>query len=158
MRSQTKGSEKVVAQNKKARRDYFIDTVYEAGMVLTGPEVKSIRGGRVNLSDGYAMIRKNEVFLYNVHISPYSHATQELPDPLRSRKLLLKRREIDKLTVKTKEKGLALVPLKIYFNDKGKAKLELALVRGKKLYDKRADIKKKETLREIDRSYKKERF
>jgi len=158
VRSQTKGSEKVVAQNKKARRDYFIDTVYEAGMVLTGPEVKSIRGGRVNLSDGYAMIRKNEVFLYNVHISPYSHATQELPDPLRSRKLLLKRREIDKLTVKTKEKGLALVPLKIYFNDKGKAKLELALVRGKKLYDKRADIKKKETLREIDRSYKKERF
>lgn len=158
MRSQTKGSEKVVAQNKKARRDYFIDTVYEAGMVLTGPEVKSIRGGRVNLSDGYAMIRKNEVFLYNVHITPYSHATQELPDPLRSRKLLLKRREIDKLTIKTKEKGLALVPLKIYFNDKGKAKLELALVRGKKLYDKRADIKKKETLREIDRSYKKERF
>ncbi len=127
-------------------------------MVLTGPEVKSIRGGRVNLSDGYAMIKKDEVFLYNVHISPYSHATHELPDPLRSRKLLLKRREIDKLTVKTKEKGLALVPLKIYFNDKGKAKLELALVRGKKLYDKRADIKKKETLREIDRSYKKGSF
>ncbi len=158
MRSQTRGTEKVVSQNKKARRDYFIDTVYEAGMVLTGPEVKSIRGGRVNLSDGYAMIKKDEVFLYNVHISPYSHATQELPDPLRSRKLLLKRREIDKLAVKTKEKGLALVPLKIYFNDKGKAKLELALVRGKKLYDKRADIKKKETLREIDRSYKKESF
>ena len=138
-------SKKIVCTNKKAFHDYSIESTIEAGLVLTGPEVKSLRGGRANLRDGYAAIEKDEVWLHNVHISPYSHATNILADPLRTRKLLLKRREIKKLTGKVKEKGFALIPTKIYFISSGKVKIELALARGKKLYDKRADLKKKQS-------------
>ena len=147
-------SKKIVCTNKKAFHDYSIESTIEAGVVLTGPEVKSLRGGRANLRDGYAAIDKDEVWLHNVHISPYSHATNILADPLRTRKLLLNRREIKKLTGKVKEKGFALIPTKIYFISSGKVKIELALARGKKLYDKRADLKKKQSDREIEREYK----
>lgn len=120
-------------------------------MVLNGPEVKSLRAGKVNLRDGYAQVKDGEVFLYNVHISPYSFATHVSPDPLRVRKLLLNRQEIGKLIGKLHEKGIALIPLKIYFIGNGKAKVELGLARGKKLYDKRAALKEKQTNREIER-------
>jgi len=148
-------SDRIVCQNKKAYHDFAVEVVYEVGMVLTGPEVKSLRNGRANMGDGYAQVKNNEVFLYNVHITPYAHAGHEEINPLRTRKLLLSKREINKLIGRTKEKGLALIPLKIYFNDRGLAKLALALARGKKQYDKRADLKKKEGQREIERGYKK---
>jgi len=147
-------SKKIVATNKKAFHDYSIESTIEAGVVLTGPEVKSLRGGRANLRDGYAAIEKDEVWLHNVHISPYSHATNIQADPLRTRKLLLHSREIRKLTGKVKEKGFALIPTKIYFITNGKVKVELALARGKKLYDKRAALKRKQSDREIEREYK----
>jgi SsrA-binding protein len=147
-------SKKIVATNKKAFHDYTIESTIEAGVVLSGPEVKSLRGGRANLRDGYAVIEKDEVWLYNVHISPYSHATNIQADPLRTRKLLLHRREIRKLTGKVKEKGFALIPTKIYFIPSGKVKIELALARGKKLYDKRAALKKKQSDREVEREYR----
>lgn len=144
---------KIVAQNKKARHNYFIDATYEAGMVLSGPEVKSLRAGKVNLKDGYAQIdSRGEVMLYNVHISMYSFATHNPNEPLRVRKLLLNKREIKKLIGKLKEKGLALVPLKIYFKENGKAKVELGLARGKKQYDKRATLKEQQGNREIERA------
>ena len=147
-------SKKIVATNKKAFHDYSIESTIEAGVVLTGPEVKSLRGGRANLRDGYAAIEKDEVWLHNVHISPYSHATNIQADPLRTRKLLLHSREIRKLTGKVKEKGFALIPTKIYFIPNGKVKVEIALARGKKLYDKRAALKRKQSDREIEREYK----
>ena len=147
-------SKKVVCTNKKAFHDYSIESTIEAGIVLTGPEVKSLRAGRANLRDGYAAIEKDEVWLHNVHISPYSHAANIQSDPLRTRKLLLHGREIRKLTGKVKEKGFALIPTKIYFIPSGKVKVELALARGKKLYDKRASLKKKQSEREIEREYK----
>ncbi|SDP38000.1 SsrA-binding protein SmpB [Desulforhopalus singaporensis] len=143
---------KVVAKNKKAFHDYYIDATYEAGMVLSGPEVKSLRAGKVNLRDGYARIdSRGEVMLYNVHISLYTFATHNPNEPLRVRKLLLNRREIKKLIGKLNEKGLALIPLKIYFKENGRAKVELGLARGKKLYDKRAALKEKQTNREMQR-------
>ena len=148
-------AKKVVSTNKKAFHDYTIESTIEAGVVLTGPEVKSLRAGRANLRDGYAAIAKDEVWLHNVHISPYSHATDIPSDPLRTRKLLLNRREIKKLTNKVKEKGFALIPLKIYFISNGKVKVELALARGKKQYDKRATIKKKDTDRDLERTMSK---
>lgn len=148
-------SGKTVCTNKKAYHDYTIEQVIETGMVLTGPEVKSLRAGKANLKDGYAQVKNNEVLLYNVHISPYVFATHAAPDPLRTRKLLLNRREIVKLIGKTKEQGYTLVPLKIYFNNRGKAKLALGLARGKKLYDKRAALKKKESDREMERAIRK---
>ena len=147
-------SKKIVATNKKAYHDYAIESTLEAGVALTGPEVKSLRAGRANLRDGYAAIEKDEVWLYNVHISPYSHATNIQADPRRTRKLLLHRREIKKLTGKVKEKGFALIPTRIYFIPNGKVKIELALARGKKLYDKRAALKRKQSDREIEREYK----
>ena len=143
---------KIVSKNKKAFHDYTIEDKLEAGMVLTGPEVKSLRAGKANLKDGYAQIRNGELFLYNVHISNYSYATHIKQDPLRTRKLLLHRREIRKLIGKLHEKGIALIPLAIYFVDNGKAKVELGLARGKKLYDKRAALKEKEQGREIERA------
>ena len=149
-------SGKVVATNKKAYHDYFVDTVYECGMVLKGPEVKSMRGGKVQLKDGYAKVQNGEVFLYNIHVSPYSHTTYDLPDPERVRKLLLTKQEIKKLIGKVKEKGFALVPLKIYFKGNGKAKLELGLCRGKKLHDKRETLKKKEGQRDMERALRKD--
>lgn len=145
-------SGKIVATNKKAYHEYFIESVVEAGMVLTGPEVKSLRAGKANLRDGYATIKGGEIFLHNVHISPYSHDTHGTPDPLRVRKLLLNKREIKKLIGKVREKGFALIPLKIYFKSSGKAKLALGLAKGKKLYDKRASLKKKETQRDMERA------
>jgi SsrA-binding protein len=142
---------KIIAKNKKAFHDYHIDATYEAGMVLTGPEVKSLRAGKANLRDGYVKIERGEVQMYNVHISQYSFATHNPNDPLRVRKLLLHQREIRKLIGKMNEKGLALIPLKIYFKENGKAKVELGLARGKKEYDKRAALKEQQSSREIDR-------
>ncbi len=144
---------KVVCRNKKAYHDYHIDQKFEAGMVLSGPEVKSLRAGKANLKDGYVRIdERGEAILHNVHISLYSHATHNPNDPLRVRKLLLHRREIRKLIGKLQEKGLALIPLAIYFNDKGKAKVELGLARGKRQYDKRAALKEKQSDREVQRA------
>lgn len=144
---------RLVCQNKKAYHDYYILETIEAGLVLTGTEVKSLREGRANLKDSYGRVRNNEVFLYGLHISPYSHASYDNHDPERVRKLLLHRFEIKRLLGKTQEKGLSLIPLKIYFN-KGRAKVELALAQGKKLYDKRESLKRKESAREIDRMRK----
>lgn len=145
-------SGKVVCTNKKAYHDFTIEQVIEAGMVLTGPEIKSLRAGKANLKDGYAQVRNSELFLYNVHISPYVFATMAAPDPLRVRKLLLHRREINKLIGKLKEQGYSLVPLKVYLNRQGRAKLALGLAKGKKLYDKRASLKKREADRDMERA------
>lgn len=144
---------KVVCRNKKAWHDYHIDAKYEAGMVLSGPEVKSLRAGKANLKDGYVSIDDNgEAMLHNVHISPYSHATHNPNEPIRMRKLLLHKREIRKLIGKLQEKGLALIPLSIYFKENGKAKVELGLARGKRQYDKRAALKQKQSDREVQRA------
>lgn len=143
---------KIVCQNKKAYHDYHIDQKIEAGMVLTGPEVKSLRAGRANLTDGYVNINdRGEAMMYNVHISFYEFATHNPNEPIRPRKLLLHKREIRKLIGKLKEKGLALIPLKIYFIGNGKAKVELGLARGKRQYDKRAALKEKQSNRDIQR-------
>ena len=144
--------EKTVATNKKAFHDYHIDEKIETGIVLKGSEVKSLRAGKANLRDGYAKIKGEEVFLHNVHISTYSHATYDKQDPLQVRKLLLHKREIKRLIGKVREKGFALIPLRIYFNEKGKAKVELALARGKKTYDKRASLKQKDSDRDMERA------
>ncbi len=148
--------QKIVSKNKKAFHDYHIDQIFEAGMVLSGPEVKSLRAGKANLRDGYALLKDGEVFLYNVHISPYSFATQINIEPLRVRKLLMHRREIRKLLGKLHEKGIALIPLKIYFIANGKAKVELGLARGKKLYDKRAALKEKDSNRDMERTLRRD--
>ncbi len=144
---------KVVCQNKKAFHDYHIDATYEAGIVLSGPEVKSLRAGKANLRDGYVRIdERGEAMMYNVHISFYTFATHNPNEPLRVRKLLLHAREIRKLIGKLKEKGLALIPLKIYFVSNGKAKVELGLARGKRQYDKRAALKEQQSDRELQRA------
>ena len=149
---------KIVAKNKKAFHEYHIDATYEAGMVLSGPEVKSLRAGRANIRDGYVRIdSKGEAYLYNVHISLYTFATHNPNEPLRSRKLLLHQREIKKLIGKLNEKGLALIPLKIYFKENGRAKVELGLARGKRQYDKRATLKEQQTNREIQRAMRHDR-
>ncbi len=145
---------KIVCTNKKAFHEYHIDQKIEAGLVLTGPEVKSLRAGRANIKDGYAQVKNGEIFLYNVHISPYSFAARTDNDPLRVRKLLLHKREIRKLIGKLKEKGVALIPLRIYFIGNGRAKVEMGLARGKKLYDKRAALKEKQSRRELQRVMK----
>ena len=143
---------KIIAQNKKAFHDYHIDEKIEAGMVLSGPEVKSLRAGRVNLKDGYCNVdNRGEIMMYNVHISQYDFATHNPNEPLRVRKLLLNRREINKLIGKLREKGLALIPLKIYFKENGRAKVEIGLARGKRQYDKRATLKEKQSNREMER-------
>ena len=144
---------KVVAQNKKARHDYYIEDTYEAGIVLTGTEIKSIRAGKVNLKDSFARIKNGEVFLMNMHISPYEQGNRFNHDPLRTRKLLLHKREINKLIGLTKEKGYALIPLKIYLK-RGLAKIDLAVAKGKKLYDKRETMKKRDAQREIERAFR----
>ncbi|MBQ8590339.1 MAG: SsrA-binding protein SmpB [Firmicutes bacterium] len=148
------GQRKLLANNKKARHDYFIEDVYEAGLVLTGTEIKSLRQGRVNLKESYAKIEKGEVFIYNMHISPYEQGNRYNVDPLRERKLLLHKQEIRKLIGYTTQKGLTLVPLQIYINEKGLVKLEIAVARGKKLYDKREDIAKRDAGRRMDRMMK----
>src|SRR5262245_23754019 len=145
--------EKTICVNRQARHNYFIDETYEAGLVLVGSEVKSLRDGKANLTDSYAQIRKGEAFLVNTHISPYAGANRFNHEPTRTRKLLLHRREIERLTGKTKERGLTLIPLKLYFKG-GRAKVELGLARGKKLYDKRETLKRKMAQREVERSIK----
>ncbi len=144
---------KIIAENRKARRDYFIVDQYEAGMVLKGTEVKSLRQGRANLKDAYARIKDGEVFVYQLHIAPYPFAYYDNHDPLRPRKLLLHQQEIKRLYGKINEKGLTLVPLRIYFKN-GKVKILLALVKGKRKYDKREAIKRRDEQREMDRAKK----
>lgn len=149
-----KGHGKTIAQNKKARHDYFIEDTIEAGIVLQGTEIKSIRNGRVNLKDSHARIdRKGEVQLINMHIAEYEQGNRFNHDPTRSRKLLLHRKEIDKLIGLTQREGYALVPLKLYIKN-GYAKVLLGLGKGKKKYDKREDLKKKQMKRDIDRAIK----
>jgi SsrA-binding protein len=143
---------KILAENRKARHDYFIYDTYEAGIALTGTEVKSLRAGKANLRDSYAQIDKRaEVYLYNLHISPYEEGNRFNHDPLRTRKLLLHRAEINKLVGKVREKGYTLVPLKLYMR-RGKVKVAIGLASGKKLYDKRNDQAEKDARREIERS------
>jgi len=145
---------KIICQNRKARHEYQIEETVEAGLVLLGPEVKSLREGRANLTDGYANFDGGEAWLYNVHISPYPHATTSGPlDPTRTRKLLLTSREIRRLIGKTQERGFTLIPLRMYFRN-GKVKVELALAKGKKLYDKRETLKRKTIDRELRKQYK----
>jgi len=154
MTERTNTSEKVVATNRKAFHDYFIEERYEAGIMLQGTEVKSLREGRVNLQDSYASVRGSEVFLHQCHISPYSHGNIMNHDPTRVRKLLLHKTEIHKLLGKTQQKGLTLIPLRIYFSKRGYAKVELGLAKGKKLYDRRETIKSREAGREVQRAIK----
>ena len=144
---------KVLAENRKARYEYFIEDEYEAGIVLLGTEVKSLRQGRVNLKDSYARVKNGEVFVYQMHIGPYPFAYYGNHDPLRPRKLLLHKREIKRLYAKVNEKGHGMVPLRIYFKN-GKVKLTLALVKGKRKYDKREAIKRRDEKRDLDRARK----
>ena len=145
---------KVVATNKKAYHDYFIDEVFEAGLVLTGTEVKSLREGNVNLKESFCRIKDEEVYINNMHISPYTFGNRENPaDPTRMRKLLLHKSEIVKLIRKVEEKGLSLVPTRLYFKD-SRAKLEIGVARGKKLHDKRETLKRKEADREMAKVFK----
>lgn len=145
---------KVLSVNRKARHDYDILETLETGIVLTGGEIKSVRDGRVQLRDGYAVVQKDEVWLENVHISPYEQAARENPPPLRRRKLLLHKREIVRLIGKTQEKGLTLIPLEVYLNH-GRAKVKLALAKGRRQYDKRQAIHQREERLEVERSRKK---
>ncbi len=149
---------KIIANNKKARHDYFIEEVYEAGIVLTGTEIKSIRQGRINLKESYAKVESGELIIYGMHISPYEQGNRYNVDPLRSRKLLLHRQEIRKLIGYTTQKGLTLVPLTVYINEKGLAKMEIAVARGKKNYDKREDIAKRDQERHIQQEIKNRNF
>jgi SsrA-binding protein len=141
---------KFIAQNKKARHDYHIEDVYEAGLVLTGTEVKSLRAGRASLVDGYATVRDGEAWLHGVHIPEYTQGTWTNHEPRRTRKLLLHKQEIARLIGKTKETGLTIVPLSLYFKD-GNAKVEIALARGKKLHDKRQALAERQASREMRR-------
>jgi SsrA-binding protein len=142
---------KTISTNRKARHDYHIDDTFEAGIVLTGTEIKSIRAGRVNLRDSYATVKEGELWLLNTHIAPYQQGTYANHEPRRPRKLLMHRREINRITGKLQERGFTLVPLRLYLKD-NLAKVELGLARGKKQYDKRAALREKQTRREIDRA------
>lgn len=144
---------KLIANNKKAFHDYFIEDTYEAGIALAGTEVKSLRMGKCSIKESFVRVERGEVFIYGMHISPYEKGNIFNKDPLRVRKLLLHRGEIYKIETKLKEKGLTLVPLKVYFKD-SLVKVELGVARGKKLYDKRADIAKKDQRREAEREFK----
>ena len=147
------GHIKIIAQNRQARRDYFIVDEYEAGLVLKGTEVKSLRQGRANLKDSYARIKNGEVFVYQMHIAPYPFAYYDNHDPLRPRKLLLHKHEIKRLYGKVNEKGHSLIPLRLYFKN-GKVKITLALVKGKRKYDKREAIKRRDEQRLAQRELK----
>ena len=142
---------KIVARNRRARHEYHIEDVYEAGLVLTGTEVKSLRAGRASLTDGFAQISDGEMWLHGVHIPEYAQGTWTNHEPRRIRKLLMHRKEIDRLSSETAERGLTLIPLSLYFSD-GKAKVELAVARGKRTYDKRHDLAKRDAAREVDRA------
>lgn len=144
--------ERLIANNKKAYHDYSVEETFEAGIVLTGTEVKSLREARASLKDTYALVRRGEVWILGLHIAPYSHGNRSNVNPDRERKLLLHKNEIRYLIGKTKERGYALVPLKMYFSDSNKVKIELALARGKKLYDKRDDIAKRDHQRDVERA------
>ncbi|RFU67008.1 SsrA-binding protein SmpB [Peribacillus saganii] len=146
-----KGEGKQVAQNKKANHDYFIEETYEAGIVLQGTEIKAIRAGRLNLKDAFARIERGELFLHNMHISPYEQGNRYNHDPLRTRKLLLHRKQINQLIGETKEEGYTIVPLKVYLKN-GFAKVLIGLGKGKKNFDKRETLKKKDANREIERA------
>ena len=146
---------KIVCQNRKARYDYSIDEIYEAGIVLSGPEVKSLRESRASLKDTYARIKNGELFLYNMHITPYPFAHNLNLDPIRTRKLLMQKREIKRLIGKTEEKGYSLIPLSIYLL-RGIMKVELALAKGKRKYDKRHVLREREMKRELDQLKKKD--
>jgi SsrA-binding protein len=147
---------KVIARNRRARHEYHIEDVFEAGLVLTGTEVKSLRAGRASLADGFGQVSDQEVWLHNVHIPPYTQGTWTNHEPRRTRKLLMHRKEIDKLAAETAERGLTLIPLSLYFKD-GKAKVELALARGKRTYDKRHDLARRDAAREVDRALRRRR-
>ena len=145
--------EKLIASNKKALHDYFVVQKFEAGIVLTGTEMKSLRAGKANLKDAYVLLKNDEAFLFGVHISPYTHGNLENHDPERTRKLLLHRRELDKLYGQTAEKGLTVVPLRLYFKG-SRVKAEIAVVRGKKQYDKRDTERSRELDREAAQAMK----
>ena len=153
MAVRTEGEIKQVATNRKALHDYFIEDTVEAGIALTGTEIKSIRAARINLRDGYVQIRNGEAWLLNVHISPYDFGNRENHEPLRERRLLLHAREIRKLRSKVAERGWTIVPLRVYLKS-GRAKVEVALVRGKRLYDKRDAVAEKDMDREMHRAVK----
>lgn len=141
-------------RNRQAYHEYFIDAKYEAGMVLLGTEVKSLRSGRASFNDSYCLVHKGEIWVKSLHIAQYSHGTVNNHDPLRDRKLLLEKREIKKIEAKLKEKGYTLIPLRIFFNDKNLAKMEIGLAKGKKFHDKRESIKQKDVEREMKRYLK----
>ncbi|MBN1473975.1 MAG: SsrA-binding protein SmpB [Syntrophaceae bacterium] len=145
--------QKLIASNKTARRDYEITDTYEAGMVLTGTEVKALRAGKANLKDSYAVVSEDEVFMRELHIGHYDHGNRYNHEPLRSRKLLLHKREIKRLYGKSREKGLSIIPLKLYFKN-SMVKVEIGIGKGKKLHDRRQDIKKREERRDISRNFK----
>ena len=144
--------DKTVAQNRKARHEYFILDSFEVGIVLSGTEIKSVRDGRVNLKDGFAAVERGELWLYNVHISPYEKGTIYNKDPLRARKLLVHKAEIRRFVEKTREKGLTLVPLKMYLKEGRRAKIELAVAKGKQLHDKRDSAAESDAEREMSRA------
>ncbi len=148
-----KEAQKLIANNKKAYHDYFIDETYEAGVVLHGTEVKSMRMGKCSIKESFIRIENGEVFVYGMHVSPYEKGNIFNKDPLRVKKLLMHKAEINRLAGKAAEKGYTLVPLQVYFKE-GKVKVEIGLARGKKLYDKREDIAKKDARREIEREFK----
>lgn len=148
-----KESQRLIANNKKAFHDYFIDETYEAGIALHGTEVKSMRMGKCSIKESFVRIENGEVYIYGMHVSPYEKGNIFNKDPLRVKKLLMHKYEINKLFGKIKEKGYTLVPLQVYFKD-GKVKVEIGLARGKKLYDKREDIAKKDARREVEREFK----
>ncbi|HUJ05085.1 MAG TPA: SsrA-binding protein SmpB [Streptosporangiaceae bacterium] len=156
MGNKPKQGKKVIATNRRARHDYTIEDTLEVGIMLTGTEVKSLRAGRASLTDGYAMITQGEVWLYGVHIPEYAQGTWTNHEPRRVRKLLLHRREIDRLERATREGGLTLVPLSLYFSD-GKAKLELALARGRRTYDKRHELARRDAALEVERALRRRR-
>lgn len=153
MARQSEGEVKQVATNRKAYHDYFLEDSYEAGIALTGTEIKSVRAAQVNLRDGFVLLRNGEAWLVNVHISPYDFGNRENHEPRRERRLLLHRREIRKLQGKVSERGWTIVPLRMYIKD-GRAKLEIALVRGKRLYDKKDAIAERDADRELRRAVK----
>jgi SsrA-binding protein len=150
--AQKQQERKKISENRRARHEYFIEETFETGIALTGTEVKSLRLGKGNLQDSFAQISNNEVLLQNCHISPYDFGNRFNHEPLRTRKLLMHKAEIRRLFAKVREKGLTLIPLQMYFNEKGRVKVELALAKGKKLFDKREDIAERDAKRDVDRA------
>ena len=148
--------DKTLVSNRRARREYFIEETHEAGLVLKGSEIKSIRAGRANLQDSYVTIRDGEAWLVNSHVSPYKHASIENHEPKRDRKLLLTRREINRLVGKVQAKGYTIIPLRLYLKN-NRAKVEIALAKGKKLYDKRADLAKRQAQWDMERAMRRSR-